>query len=145
MAVNFRGRVDGCGQRDVGNYEDLVAYTPMDYSSPSLVRESVGGKVFKRKGGGELPTNWQHLGATYGAITNWATFAKELKVDGGLQDLHLPLFDWQKTTPASVCGAMVVFKPREGEVGVLCAGSEEVVERIKQSAMVGGTLGVEVN
>ena len=28
MAVNFRGKIDGCGDDDVGNYEDLIAYTP---------------------------------------------------------------------------------------------------------------------
>ena len=89
-----------------------------------------------------MPTNWQHLGATYGAITNWATFATELKVGGGSQELHLPLFDWNKSTPASVCGAMVIFKPREGELGVLCAGGQSLMEKVRACGIVGGDLGV---
>jgi hypothetical protein len=72
-----------------------------------------------------MPTNWEHASkATYGAITSWATFARPLvglgsinkKHNGGeakeeeeevvaQQELHLPLFDFNATTPAHVFGA----------------------------------------
>ncbi len=142
MAVNFRGRVEGAGESDVGNYEDLVSYTPADYRSPELIRLSIGEAPFTRAGGGTLPTNVQHLAATYGAVTNWATFAKTLDLGPGCgrQDLHLPLFDWNKSTPASVVGAMVIFRPKEGRLGVLCAGSGEALARVRQWGDGTGTL-----
>jgi hypothetical protein len=64
-------------------------------------------------------------------------------MEGGAQDLHLPLFDWNTTTPASVCSAMVIFRPREGEVAALVAGSERALEKIRASGIVGGNMGEE--
>jgi hypothetical protein len=146
MAINLRGRVDEsiCGNDDAGNYEDLIGYTPKDYASPELIRKSVAAAPFQRSTDSKMPSNWEHLSATYGAVTNWATFARTLQVDGGVQDLHLPLFDWNKCCPASVCGSMVIFRPREGEIGILCAGSREFVAEIGCSRMRGGKLGVEL-
>ena len=67
-------------------------------------------------------------------MTNWATFARPLELDG-VQQLHLPLLDWNASTPPSVFGAMVIFRPcgmvicwggarfeTSGMVGVLWAG-----------------------
>jgi len=107
MAINFRGKIDGCGADLVGNYEDLLAYTPEDYATPARIRESVAAAPYMRATGAPLPTNFQHLSATYGAITNWTTFARPLK--GFDQELHVPLLDWQASTPASCFGAMVIF------------------------------------
>jgi len=141
MAMNFRGRAEGCGEHDVGNYEDLISYAPADYRSPEQIRESVHSAPFTRAGGGKLPTNAGHLQATYGAVTNWATFAKTVDLGaGGKQDLHLPLFDWNKSTPASVVGAMVIFRPNEGKLGVLCAGSRAAMRRVMQCGDGTGTL-----
>ena len=136
MAINFRGKVDGCGDDDVGNYEDLLAYTPRDYASPSLIRRSVTGPQYFRASGAPLPSNLEHLSATYGAITNWATFARPLEIDG-VQQLHLPLLDWNASTPPSVFGAMVVFRPKAGRLAAFVGGSAAFVERVKASGMVG--------
>ena len=148
MAFNYRGRVEGLeeggGEDQVGNYGDLICYTPADYGTPEDIRKSVASPPYTRAGGGRMPSNVEHLTATYGGVTNWAAFAKPLEVDGGKQDLHLPLFDWNAAIPASICGLMVIFTPREGEVGVLCAGSTEALERINASGMVGGKLGAEM-
>ena len=139
MAINFRGKIDGCGDSDVGNYEDLLAYTPRDYASPSLIRRSVTGPQYFRASGAPLPTNLEHLAATYGAITNWATFAQPLELDGGgaRQELHLPLLDWNASTPPSVFGAMVVFRPKAGRLAAFVGGSSAFVGRVKASGMVG--------
>jgi len=136
MAINFRGKIDGCGDDDVGNYEDLLAYTPRDYASPSLIRRSVSGVPYFRASGAPLPSNLEHLAATYGAITNWATFARPLEIDG-VQQLHLPLLDWNASTPPSVFGAMVVFRPKAGCLAAFVGGSSAFVERVKASGMVG--------
>mmetsp|Transcript_4307 Transcript_4307/g.13061 ORF Transcript_4307/g.13061 Transcript_4307/m.13061 type:complete len:141 (+) Transcript_4307:3-425(+) len=136
MAVNFRGKIDGCGDDDVGNYEDLIAFTPRDYASPSLIRRSVSGPQYFRATGAPLPTNREHLAASYGAVTNWATFAEPLELDG-VQQLHLPLLDWNASTPPSVFGAMVVFRPRAGRLAAFVGGGSTFVERVKASGMVG--------
>ena len=139
MAINFRNKIEGCGDDDVGNYEDLLAYTPRDYASPSLIRRSVTGPQYFRATGAPLPSNLEHLAATYGAITNWATFARPLELDGGgaRQELHLPLLDWNASTPPSVFGAMVVFRPKAGCLAAFVGGSSAFVERVKASGMVG--------
>ena len=148
MAINFRGRVDNCGESDVGNYEELIAYTKQDYKFPALIRKSISAPPYRRAGNGHMPTNMEHLSCTYGAITNWATFAKELKIgnttgdDKGTitQTLHIPLFDFPKSTPACIFGAIVIFKPKEGSVGALVAGKQELIDAIKGSGMVGQSL-----
>ena len=144
MAVNFRGRVEGCGADDVGNYEDALTYLPADFATPALVRRSVTGPPYVRAA---VPptrplTNLEHLRARYAVATNWATFARPLRVEGARETLHLPLFDFPASTPASVLSAMVIFDPRPGgdEIACLCGGSRETIRRIEASGMVGGAL-----
>jgi len=136
MAINFRNKIEGCGDSDVGNYEDLLAYTRRDYASPSLIRRSVTGPRYFRASGAPLPTNLEHLSSSYGAITNWATFARPLEIDG-VQQLHLPLLDWNASTPPSVFGAMVVFRPKAGCLAAFVGGSRAFVEKVRRSGMVG--------
>ena len=140
MAANFRGRVDGCGDDDVGNYEDLIAFTPSDYATPALVRKAIAAPPLLRETRAALPTNVGHLGATYGAVTNWATFAKPLEIPGGDQDLHLPLFDWNQSTPASCFGAMVIFRPSEGATAAFVAGRRDFVDAVKAAPLAGRAL-----
>ena len=146
MTINFRGRVEGCTDDDVGNYEDMVTYMPADFETPALIRRSVTGPPFVRAAvpPTRMLTNRQHLGAKYAVITSWATFARPLRIDGAEETLHLPLFDFPATTPASVLGAMVVFKPRPGkeDVACLCGGSRDMIERVRASGMVGRDLGI---
>jgi hypothetical protein len=75
MACNFRGRIADVGNDHVGNYEDLVCYTPEDYGTPELIRASVEGGTFKRAGGGRMPTNLEHFqGGFYGVVTTGGSF-----------------------------------------------------------------------
>mmetsp|Transcript_8908 Transcript_8908/g.27295 ORF Transcript_8908/g.27295 Transcript_8908/m.27295 type:complete len:412 (-) Transcript_8908:63-1298(-) len=144
MAINFRGKVTGCGEADAGNYEDLMTYMPPDYATPSLIRRSVTGRggVYTRAAEPRTAqlTNAEHLmGGTYGAVTNWASFAKALSVDGcEAEYLHLPLFDFPKACPACICGSMVIFRPGEGKsVAAMVAGSQALIDAVKASGMVG--------
>ena len=143
MNINFRSnnRIEGCLESDVGNYEDLLLYTPSDYATPSLIRKSLNGPLFRRVGGGKLPTNLEHLSSTYGAVTNWATFARQVYIPGANQVLHIPLFDFPQSTPACILGAMCIFKPKDGGVAALIAGKEELIDTIKRTGMVGRQLG----
>ena len=114
-----------------------MAFTPADYATPSLVRESVRGPPYFRATGAALPTNAEHLSATYGALTNWSTFAKPLTVAGADQTLHLPLFCWNASTPPRVFGAAVIFTPRKGAVAMFVAGSRAFVDAVRASGMAG--------
>jgi len=146
MAINFRGKLNGCGEDDVGNYEDLLTYMPTDYATPALIRKSVSGAggVFSRAAQPRtlMLSNCEHLCyGTYGAITNWSTFARGLSVHGAQQELHLPLFDFPKATPASIFGSMVIFRPGVAcSVAVIIAGSQQLIDKVKTSGMVGRPL-----
>ena len=146
MTINFRGRIDGCTEDDVGNYEDMITYMPADFETPALIRRSVTGPPFVRAAvpPTRMLTNRQHLSAKYAVITNWATFARPLEIEGAEETLHLPLFDFPGTTPASVLGAMVIFRPHpgEGDVACLCGGSQDMIDRVRTSGMVGRGLGI---
>lgn len=86
MAVNFRGRVGGCGEKDVGNYVDILSHTPSDYATPDLIRKSVTPPVYAGASvpPSPMPTKWKHApSATYTAITNWATFARPIALPAG--------------------------------------------------------------
>ena len=147
MAANFRGRVEGCGDADVGNYEELIGYMRGDYERPALLRRSVAEAPYRRAGepATAMLSNWQHFcgGATYGAITNWSTFARPLSLGGGSeQELHLPLFDWAKACPACVFGSLVIFQAAAGRVAAMVAGKQELVDAVRASGMVGKQLDI---
>lgn len=148
MAINFRGKIDECGETDVGNYEDLITYMPADFATPALIRQSIQGIPYRRaaKPSTKMLSNWQHLRARYGVITNWATFAKPIRLTNAQEVLHLPLFDFPKSTPASVLGSMVIFKPNpaKNEIACLCGGNQKTIDQIKAMGMVGRPLGIDI-
>ena len=151
MAINLRGRLAGCGEEDVGNYEELITYMrgrgggeEDDYATPTLLRKSVAGAPYRRAA--RPPTamlsNWEHLrGAMYAAVTNWATFARPLTLgDGAAQELHLPLFDWDKACPACVFGSFIIFQPAAGRVAAMVAGKQSLIDAVKASGMAGAPI-----
>lgn len=144
MAINLRGKVETCEASDVGNYEELVTYMPADFATPALIRKSVNGAPYTRASTPRtnMPTNWQHLRARYSVITNWATFSRPLLIEAAEQLLHMPLFDFPKSTPASVLGSMVIFKPQGAgrEIACLCGADRATLDRIRSSGMVGTPL-----
>ena len=94
MAMNFRGRVEGCEDDDVGNYEDLLTYHPADYATPGLIRQSVtptAAGFFTRAAQPRtaMLTSGEHfMGGTYGAVTNWATFSQPLGLSARIPSVH---------------------------------------------------------
>jgi len=107
MAVNFRGRVPGCGDADAGNFESFVTFTgpqfgDPDAGAPAKVRQALAGGRFRRVSapGGPpgvpiraLPTPREAFGRPLGIITNWASFHLEPRLEGCAPELHLPLYD----------------------------------------------------
>lgn len=146
MAINWRGRIAGCHEDDVGNYEALLTYMPADYASPALVRRSVSGAPYR--GAARPPTvmpgNWKHAtSATYGATTNWTTFARSLLLPAdAVQELHLPLYEWKKDCPACVFGAINLFRPAAGRIAAMVLGKQDVIDSVRASGMVGKLLTV---
>ena len=127
MAINFRGRVEGCTEDMAGNYEDLMQYFRQDFATPELIRRSVApqaGSPFKRAGtpASRPFSSFEHLfgGPTYAAITNWATFNREaLALPGATEQLHIPLFDFPSATPARIFGSTVIFRAKDGRIAAL--------------------------
>jgi hypothetical protein len=160
MAMNFRDKIDDCGEDDVGNYEDLLTYMKGDYENPSLIRKSVGESrpwsrdskwFYRRASESKMLSNLQHaFGATYGATTNWSTFSHPLVMGSsmgaaggawGKEELHLPLFDWAKACPACIFGSMVLFRPAEGRgLAAMVAGKQKLLDAVLESGMVGQIL-----
>ena len=156
---NFRGRVEGCDEGDVGNYEDLITYMRGDYESPALIRKSVsmptrrlwtkGADWYYRRAGTPrtaMLSNWKHLtGGMYAVATNWSTFKQALCLDNAAEEeLHVPIFDFPKVNPACVLSSMAVFCPAAGRVAVLVAGTQALMEKVRESGMVGKPLGIDV-
>ena len=48
MPINFRGRIEDCGDIDAPNYMNTIMYRPPDYETPELIRQSLQTKVMKR-------------------------------------------------------------------------------------------------
>jgi hypothetical protein len=63
MAINFRGKLAGCGEADAGNYEDLITYMRGDYETAALLRRSVDGAPYRRAGAPPtaMLSNWAHF------------------------------------------------------------------------------------
>ena len=108
-----------------------------DYETPELLRRSVAAAPYRRATPSSMLTNWQHLGSTYGAATNWSTFAKPLALPSSHQDLHVPLFDWAKACPACIFGSIVLFQPAQGRVAAMVAGPQDLIDKVRASDMVG--------
>lgn len=142
MLINFRGRIAGCDDDDMGNYEEFLMYLKDDYATPALLRKSVSGPPYHRAA--DPPTamlsNWEHVrGATYSTVTNWSTFARPLALGGAKQEMHLPLADGGQAAPPgfSVC---ILFQPAAGRVAALVFGKQELLDRVRASGMCGTPL-----
>eukprot|EP00500_Bicosoecida_sp_ms1_P011866 CAMPEP_0203830648 /NCGR_PEP_ID=MMETSP0115-20131106/66466_1 /ASSEMBLY_ACC=CAM_ASM_000227 /TAXON_ID=33651 /ORGANISM="Bicosoecid sp, Strain ms1" /LENGTH=484 /DNA_ID=CAMNT_0050739709 /DNA_START=86 /DNA_END=1536 /DNA_ORIENTATION=- len=130
MAINFRRRLRDVEEVDAGNYEGSLVFNPEDYQSPALIRKALvagargaGGPTFVRASSGDgdtkptpLPSGCELLHCRIAMVTNWATFARDVEVEGHRQELHMPVLE---TSGVGVPLEMVVlWRPREGQVGV---------------------------
>jgi hypothetical protein len=140
QAINFRGRIEGLGDDDIGNYESLLPYYgEMDYRTPAMIRKSLSrgdGLYIRASEPRTKPlTNLQYMKAIIGLATNWSTFARTLKIQGGTQDLHIPLFN-RADVPACCMSGCTIFRPDDAGMAVLYIGNQATWDRMKASELV---------
>lgn len=121
MAINFRERLPDLSDSDAGNYEGGILLQPADYAQPELIRKTLrAGQatgIYRRAASDPptpLPSFMQQLRARVSLVTNWASFAGDMVLDGCEVDLHLPCLNPQELTYAAV-----IFKPIPGKLAVL--------------------------
>ena len=140
MDVNFRGRIDGSVDTDAGNYEDKIVYPADGYCSPAMIRRSIlSNDQLKRAGPTELPVSISdHWGLSMiTMVSNWSTFAKDVKLKGHRAELHLPLINTAEV-PARIFTGCYVFRARpDGTLGLALAGSPDKIRAIEESGLLG--------
>ena len=134
MAVNLRGRIDGVTEDHVGNYNNPIPYTKVDYSSPSLIRESL--RNCRRGGAGGSTTSSvlprAHPDVTFSVITNWSSFRPPaIQTDGRLDEKEDDTL-WRNNTnlirhvPIIYPQKMLRSMPRRMSLMVIYASGDEV-------------------
>jgi len=136
MAVNFRGRVEGCEVLDAGNYESILNYRPGDFETPQLIRKSL--QSFCRAGTPRtrMPTFWEHLRSPgYSVCTNWSTFDRGMALPGCTTELHVPLFD-VSSLPHNfrMC---IIFQSRPGELSAYLSGYPHLLPPLDEGPFTG--------
>lgn len=116
MAINFRNRITGLNEYDAGNYEGAILYDTNTYSTPSHVRKSLQtGSKFKGLSK-PLPGLVEGMVCKMGLITNWASFSKELHIEGCEELLHLPIANAAGRIPYEMA---VIFRARKEKTGII--------------------------
>jgi len=116
MAVNFRDKIKGLVQEDAGNYEGAILYDKEIYSSPSLIRKYLSQGIPYPTTSRPLPQFLEALFCKLGLISNWSSFAKELRVGNAKQVLHLPLLGNISYSPYDVC---IIFRANKDKKGIV--------------------------
>jgi len=99
MAVNFRSRLRSFDTYDAGNYEGALLYDSTSYSTPSHIRKTLSkGPPFETRGE-QMPGFFEGSLSRISMVSNWATFAKDLKVEACDQELHIPAGKLQVPVP----------------------------------------------
>jgi hypothetical protein len=146
--INFRGRIKGCEENDVGNYEGIMDYfAESDWKTPAMIRKSVSGQNGQYMRAGKPRSsklkNVQFLGAPWSIVTNNSTFTRTLCVEGATQDLFLFLVEDSLVSAYSE-SAMVIMRVDDGPLACMVATSPAVLNRIKASGMVQEELDVVI-
>ena len=137
MAVNFRGRIQDCGDLNAPNYINSIMYRPPDYARPELIRKSLQMKTMRRASlppTKEIPNGPTMLlkSIHVSVCTNWSTFAQD---DFSLgpdtkQLLHMPIKDMRNLAPSLISNIMI-YKPNSGLTAILVLGAREMVQRME--------------
>lgn len=159
MAVNLRDRVQIISNNHVGNYNNPISYTPEDYKSPMLIRESL--KQCRRSGVSEsgAPTVLPRASpdTTFSIVTNWSSFrplaqnqisedeSKDISgwnCNNGVTFLrHLPLIyprQMIKTMPKRM-SFMIIFSSGQ-DVGCVVIAPNRVMQEIDLCGLVQGMI-----
>ncbi len=133
MAINFREKIASLQNDDAGNYEGVVMYDEARYKTPAKIRKTLqNGPPFWGLGE-KLPNFWEGVFCKMGLITNWASFATELKFAGCRELLHLPLV---KKMPYA---AAIIFRVKQRDLGIILFSTKSK-KQVEASALPLGQL-----
>lgn len=146
MAVNFRGRVASCSDRDAGNYENTLLTRPEDHASPAMVRKAVTKMQRAADPPTEVPTGWGwgYLKYTFGVTTNWASFNAGFELEKCTQDLHLPIMEFAGATPSRMLSVCIIFKPSRSKLAVILNGGDKLMDKVEATGLTGKPVAVNV-
>ena len=125
MIVNYRNRIPGITESNVGNYSSMITYQRDDYSHPSLIRASLQSycRMITKK------LNFIPFISRFMNITNWSPFYTELIFEGCKEVYHLPI--------GLFPNAIKIFKSTPTQYSVLtssCYLSQEELHRKSREA-----------
>lgn len=117
MVINWRNRIAGVEDQLAGNYDGALIYDPDGYADAMSIRKSLTPvEGCYQTAQRPLPGTCESMWCKLGMATNWASFARDLVIDGCEQHLHLPCVV-PSDVPFEFC---VIFRPRAGKLGVMC-------------------------
>ena len=136
----MRNRVPGLKDSYAGNYNGALLYRKADVETPSLIRKSIFKMCRASVPKTNLPSAWELLvwDRMITASTNWASFAKPVKIPGSEEDLHMPL---QNTTfPLPNFVFFIIFRLRGNKLGVLLTAREEFAKKFENGKFFGSEI-----
>jgi hypothetical protein len=138
MALNFRGRLEGCTENNAGNYEHVIFLRPEDSASASLIRKTILPKEpprFQRlvTYNEPMPDFWTMVGESIGLATNWSSFAKPAWVDGCEEDIQIPLYDSTGAFPSNLV-IFIIFRARPRGLAVMFSGPADKLADLDRGA-----------
>jgi hypothetical protein len=124
MMVNLRNRLEGISSDLAGNYCDSLGFFREDLcKGPVAIRRALNGaepRDFQ-------PSLLQTVGMRFGTVTSWASFHRDLELDGCQVGEHFPVFD-----PMGVPrNTATIYSPRKGCLGVMIVAGRKTHEAFK--------------
>ena len=118
MAVNYRNKLNGYTDLDVGNYENHIYYRQEDYANPALIRKSLSNNYRRVVTGNKKPPGFHRVMLEDEAtVSNWSSFAKPFDIQDCEQELHVPTF-LKDISPTSI-PFLYIFRASKDKMGLL--------------------------
>lgn len=139
MVVNMRGKIRlDIGDSNAGCYEGCMLLDPPNYAAPAAVRKCVAGGVPLTRQTDSAPLPGLCGSCPMAFITSWASFpwGGLAALDGvTAQTLHLPCMNMP-----DMMDVAVVFKPRPGELAMLCLAKRAKPQQLQAGGLLGASL-----
>jgi hypothetical protein len=161
MTVNMRGRIDIVSEDHAGNYHNPVPYTLQDYTTPTMIRESLAScRRAGRVPGSNMRTELPHPSSdlTFSIISNWACFRPPTTLteeeeeqeednlpwnsEGVSLIRHLPIMFPEKLTKIMPkrMSCLVIFSCGNEDIGCVLMAPGKVMDEIDSCGIVQETI-----
>ncbi|KAJ1396960.1 hypothetical protein B484DRAFT_407168, partial [Ochromonadaceae sp. CCMP2298] len=127
------------GDSLAGNYWSMLLYDKQVYSKPAAIRASLQCED-DSKTHSKLPSSRSNVCKRFAALTSWAGFSRELRINGAQEQLHLPVVFTSRWPPAVPIEFAVVFRARGSELGLLTFTRGLTTQQYEQALPVGGDI-----